>query len=60
MPHGHSAGRAGRNRLVAVFPVTLVVLTVEVVGGLASTPVNVCGFRLKAPNALPTRLTDAQ
>jgi cobalt-zinc-cadmium efflux system protein len=36
MPHGHSAGRAGRNRLVAVFAVTLVVLIVEVVGGLAS------------------------
>ncbi len=36
MPHGHSAGRAGRNRLVAVLLVTLVVLIVEVVGGLAS------------------------
>lgn len=36
MPHGHSAGRAGRNRLVAVFAVTLVVLNVEVIGGLAS------------------------
>lgn len=36
MTHGHSAGRAGRNRLVAVLAVTSVVLVVEVIGGLAS------------------------
>ena len=36
MSHGHSAARAGRGRLVAVFVVTLVVMVVQVVGGLAS------------------------
>lgn len=36
MSHNHSAARAGRSRLVAVFVVTLVVLIVEVVGGLVA------------------------
>lgn len=36
MSHAHSAAHASRNRLVIVFVVTLAVLIVEVVGGLAS------------------------
>ncbi len=36
MSHIHSAARASRNRLVIVFVVTLAVLVVEVVGGIAS------------------------
>jgi cobalt-zinc-cadmium efflux system protein len=36
MSHSPSAARAGRNRLVAVFVITLAVLIVEVIGGLAS------------------------
>ncbi len=36
MSHGHSAARAAKSRLVAVFVVTLVVMVVQVVGGLAS------------------------
>ena len=36
MSHAHSAARAGRSRLLAVFVVTLVVLIVEVVGGLVA------------------------
>lgn len=36
MAHGHSASRAGRNRLLIVFLVTLAVLVVEIAGGLAS------------------------
>jgi cobalt-zinc-cadmium efflux system protein len=36
MSHTHSAARAGRNRLVAVFLVTLTVLIIEVLGGIAS------------------------
>ena len=36
MSHAHSAARAGRSRLLAVFVVTLVVLIVEVIGGLVA------------------------
>ncbi len=36
MSHSHSAAHASRNRLVIVFGVTLAVLIVEVIGGLAS------------------------
>ena len=36
MPYRHSAARAGRSRLVAVFLLTVGVLLVEFVGGLAS------------------------
>ena len=36
MSHNHSAAHASRNRLVIVFGVTLAVLIVEVIGGLAS------------------------
>lgn len=36
MSHNHSAARASRSRLVIVFVVTLAVLVVEVIGGLAS------------------------
>ncbi len=36
MSHGHSAASAAKSRLVAVFVVTLVVMVVQVVGGLAS------------------------
>lgn len=36
MSHQHSAARAGRNRLIIVFAVTLAVLVVEVIGGLAA------------------------
>lgn len=34
--HSHSSARAGRNRLVVVFFLTLAVLLIEIVGGLAS------------------------
>lgn len=36
MSHGHSAAHANRKRLVVVFVVTLVVLIVEVIGGLTA------------------------
>ena len=36
MSHSHSAAHAGRRSLLVVFAVTLVVLIVEVIGGLAS------------------------
>lgn len=36
MPHSHSSAAGGRNRLLGVFFLTLTVLVIEVIGGLAS------------------------